>query len=172
MFNQVLSMLMAATVVLQVNGAWATADAGETNSGCKRAPLHLTIDSAEQLPAAEAVIAAMYAVPASLFSLQQQELVCALLIAIRIGAADIALHCLSWLTGVAEQGSMSEAAMEALASLPVWPACLCALLPSILAHAPCCNDRALADLAAIAAADTGSRVQRMLLAVLGDLEAV
>jgi hypothetical protein len=66
---------------------------------------------------------------------------------------------------------MSGVAMEALAGIPVWPACLHQLLLPILETAACC-DKSLVDLAAIQAADARSRVQRMLLAVFGDLEAV
>jgi hypothetical protein len=74
---------------LQGNKAWAPADADADNSALPHAVagrssrplLYLTIDSAEQLPAAEAVIAALYAVPDAHDSLQQHQHVCALLIA-------------------------------------------------------------------------------------------
>uniref|UniRef100_A0A383VJQ4 BACK domain-containing protein n=1 Tax=Tetradesmus obliquus TaxID=3088 RepID=A0A383VJQ4_TETOB len=101
----------------QAQQAWAATDANSSPgrdaaaaaAGSSRPKLHLPIDSEEQLPAAEAVIAALYNVRDALSSLQQQQLVDAAVIADRL---------------------------------------------------------------AILAADRGSRVQRMLLAVLGDLEAV
>jgi hypothetical protein len=174
-------MLTVVNLVLQ-GCAWATADVGSSAaadasmvSGCSRPLLHLTIDSAEQLPAAEAVIAALYAVPDALESLRQQQLVWALIIADKLGAEDVAKQSVKMLIDAAEQiGGLSEAAMEELASLPVWPTCLHPLLPPIVQSVPCLGDTTVEvkDLAAIVAADTGSRVQRMLLAMFGDLEAV
>jgi hypothetical protein len=112
----------------------------------------------------------MYFAPDALSSLEQQQLVAAVMLADKLGAADVAEQAVQKLLLAAEQG-MSVAALEALASLVAWPACLQPLLLRVLQRSSCC-DATLADLAAITAADTGSRVQRMLLAVLGDLEAV
>jgi hypothetical protein len=111
----------------------------------------------------------------ALTSLQQQQLADAALIADRLGAPRVAQHAVDALKAAAEQPGdaqgLSAAAMEALANLPAWPACLQPLLLPAVQHASCC-DASLPDFAAIKAADTGGRVQRMLLAVLGDLEAV
>jgi hypothetical protein len=141
--------------------------------------LYLPIDRAEQLPAAEAVIAALYDVADALGSLEQQQLVdsaiSAALIADRLAAPRVAQHAVDALKAAAEQPGegqgLTAAALDVLASQPAWPACLQPLLLPVVQRASCC-DASLADLAANKAADTGSRVQRMLLAVLGDLEAV
>jgi hypothetical protein len=134
--------------------------------------VQLTIDSAEQLPAAEAGIAAMYGVPDAISSLEQHQAVHAVVIADMVHAEAAGQQALQTLQAAAksEQG-LTAAAMQALAALPVWPSCLLQLLPTILQHAPCCSD-STADLAAVAAADAGGRVQSVLLAALGDLQAV
>jgi hypothetical protein len=135
----------------------------------------LTIDSEEQLPAATAVIAAMYGVesgPNSIGSLQQQQLVHAVVIADRLQVTPVCSQALQLLAAAAkaEQG-LSAAALDALTGLSPWPSCLLTLLPTIVQHVPCCKQRT-ADLAAIAAADTGGKVQQLLVAVLGNLQAV
>uniref|UniRef100_A0A383VVS3 BACK domain-containing protein n=1 Tax=Tetradesmus obliquus TaxID=3088 RepID=A0A383VVS3_TETOB len=84
-------------------------------------------------------------------------------------AAQEAVQALT--TAARSQGGLSAAATEALATLPAWPACLLQLLPTIMEHAPCCK-LSSADLAPIKAAANGSRIQQLLLAVFGDLEAV
>jgi hypothetical protein len=134
--------------------------------------LYLTVDSAEQLPAVEAVIAAMYGVAAALSSLDQEQLVHALLIADMVHAEAAAQQAMEPLTAAAqaEQG-LSATALEALIGLTAWPAFLLKLLTTVVQHAPCCRDR-IASLEAITAADSNSRVQRLLVAALGDLEAV
>jgi hypothetical protein len=135
----------------------------------------LTIDSEELLPAATAVIAAMYGVesgPNALSSLQQQQLVHAVVIADRLQVTSVCRQALQLLEAAskAEQG-MSAAALDALTVLSPRPSCLLAVLPSIVQHAPCCKLGA-ADLAAIAAADKGGKVQQLLVAVFGNLQAV
>jgi hypothetical protein len=69
-----------------------------------------------------------------------------------------------------EQG-LSAAALQVLAGMHARPACLVKLLPSIVKNSSCCK-LGTTDLAAIKAADTNSSVERLLLAELGDLEAV
>jgi hypothetical protein len=162
---------------LQASKAWLVAgplqEKGADNAASNRQRLRLPIDSAEQLPAAEAVIAALYGVPDALSSLEQQQLVDAVVLGDMLGAAAVAAEAVQLLKAAADHGAggLSAAALDALADLPAWPACLQPLLLPVVKHASCC-DASLADLTAITAADTGSRVQRMLLAVLGDLEAV
>jgi hypothetical protein len=85
-------------------------------------------------------------------------------------AAEQAVAALKAAAAAAGQG-LSAAALEALAGLPAWPTRLLQLVPVIMQHTLCCNKNT-AGLAAIRAADTGNRVQQLLLAVLGDLEAV
>jgi hypothetical protein len=91
-----------AYTALQAQQAWApgAADdtAGREAAACKRRQLHLTIDSAEQLPAAEAVIAALYGVLDGLRNLQLQQLVDAVMIADRIGAPALVEQAASDLT--------------------------------------------------------------------------
>jgi hypothetical protein len=136
----------------------------------------LTIDSGEQLPAATAVIAAMYGVDSgwnAMSSLQQQQLVHAVVIADRLQVTPVCRQAQQLLVEAAkaEQG-LSAAALDALTlGLSPWPSCLLTLLPTIVQHVPCCK-QSTADLAAIAAADTGGKVQRLLVAVLGNLQAV
>jgi hypothetical protein len=135
----------------------------------------LTIDTEEQLPAATAVIAAMYGVesgPNALSSLQQQQLVHAVVIADRLQVTPVCSQALALLEAAskAEQGLLAEA-LVALTRLPLWPNCLLTLLPTIVQHAPCCK-LGTADLAAIAAADEGGKVLQLLLAVFGNLQAV
>jgi hypothetical protein len=166
-----------------VQQAWAGPSANTSSpggdaaaaAGSSRPKLYLPIDSEEQLPAAEAVIAALYDVLDALSSLQQQQLVDAVFIADKLGAPKVAQRAVDALTAAAEQAEegqgLTAATQEALAGLSSWPLCLQPLLLPVIRHASCC-DAGLTDLAAIVAADTGSRVQRMLLAVLGDLEAV
>jgi hypothetical protein len=174
---------MLAVHELQAQQAWAAPDANSSSpgneagsaAGSSHRQLHLPLDSAEQLPAGEAVIAALYDVPDALSSLQQQQLVDAVVLADKLGAPKVAQRAVDALKAAAQQvegeQGLTGVALEALASLPSWPTCLYPLLLPIVQHAACCVE-GLADLAAIVAADTGSRVQRMLLAVLGDLEAV
>jgi hypothetical protein len=134
--------------------------------------VHLTIDSAEQLPAAEAVIAAMYGVPDAVSGLEQQQLVHAVVIADMVHAGTAVQQAVQALNDAAqwEQG-LSAATLQELAGLPAWPACLVKLLPAVVNCSGCCLSGAT-DLAVIQAADTGGMMQRLLLALLGDLEAV
>jgi hypothetical protein len=134
--------------------------------------VHLTIDSAEQLPAAEAVIAAMYGVPDAISSLEQQQVVHAVVIADMMHAETVAKQALQALQAAAKlEHGPTAAALHAMAGLSVWPACLLQLLPIIVEHAPCCKVNTT-DLAAITAADVGGRIQQLLVAALGDLQAV
>uniref|UniRef100_A0A383W0B1 BACK domain-containing protein n=1 Tax=Tetradesmus obliquus TaxID=3088 RepID=A0A383W0B1_TETOB len=136
----------------------------------ERRTVYLRIASAEQLSAAEAVIAAMYGVPDAISSLEQQQVVHALVIADMIGAEAAGQQALQALQAAKPEQGLSAAALGALAGLPVWPACLVQLLPSIIQHAPCCRDN-MADMAAVAAADAGGKIQQVLVAALGDLQA-
>jgi hypothetical protein len=148
----------------------AAAAAGQHTS-CPR--LELTVDSADQLPAAEAVIAAMYGMTAPMQRLTQVQLLAAALIADRIQVTAAVKQAVAALQAAAAADSgLSAAALEALASLPAWPVCLLPLLPAAVAGARCCNSRSSSELAEIQAADTNARVRRMLLAVLGNLDAV
>lgn len=133
----------------------------------------LTVGSAEELPAAEAVIATLYGVQGSLQRLYHGQLVQALLIADMIGAAEAAIQATQHLRTAAQQG-LSAAALELMAGLSAWPQCLLELLPVIVAHANCCK-QGNAELAAVPdplAAVDGSLIQRVLLRVFGDLQAV
>uniref|UniRef100_A0A383VRH4 Uncharacterized protein n=1 Tax=Tetradesmus obliquus TaxID=3088 RepID=A0A383VRH4_TETOB len=62
--------------------------ASGSSAAAARDSVHLTINSAEQLPAAEAVIAAMYGVLDALSRLQPEQLVHAVVIADMLGAGD------------------------------------------------------------------------------------
>jgi hypothetical protein len=122
-------------------------------SSSHRPTLYLTIDSAEHLPAAEALIAAMYGAPNILNSLQEQQLVQAVVIADMVHAEAAAEQAVSALKAEAEsEQGLSAAALDALAGLPAWPARLVQLVPAIVKHAPCCR-HAIADLPTITAAD-------------------
>lgn len=104
--------------------------------------------------------------------LQHDQLVQALIIADMIDAtesAEQASKCLQ--TAAASQQGISQAALNILAGLAAWPQCLQQLLPVLVANASCCKLRT-ADLAAVLAADTNRLYQRILLSVLGDLQAV
>lgn len=137
-----------------------------------RPTLELTIDSQDQLPAAEAVVAALYGAHDTLLKLDQQQQLAAALIADRVHIAPAVKHSVQALLSAAKsEEGLSAAALEALASLYPWPSCLLPLLPAAVAGAACCKGDAAADLDAIRALDSNRRVQRMLLAVLGDLDA-
>lgn len=134
--------------------------------------LNLTINSEDELPAAEAVIAGLYGVAYAFIHLRHDQLVQALIIADMIGAAEAAEQvnqCLK--TAAASQQGLSVEALEMLAGLPAWPECLLQLLPTIVAHASCCKISSF-DLVAIAAADCKGVLQRLLLSIFGDLQAV
>jgi hypothetical protein len=155
--------------------AHADVDSAEATAS-SRPQLRLTIDSAEQLPAAEAVVAALYFKQDAITSLEPMQQVTAAVLADKLGAAAVAKQAVQLLKAGAEaEQGLPVAALEALASLSCWPACLHPLLLPVVKSAACCASSALnglVELADIAAADAGSRVQRMLLAVLGNLEAV
>lgn len=137
----------------------------------------LTIDSAEHLPVAEAVIAALYGVKDCLADLQHEQLLQALVIADMIDLQEVADQILEILDSASksEQG-LSAAALNFLADLSAWPACLHQLLPSTLSHAASwpvvSGTEAPTDVKAVVAADKDGIVQRILLAVFGDLQAV
>jgi hypothetical protein len=179
---------MVLPLILAVQGARWQADAmlsepptrtirGSSSSSstaghAKRPTVHLTIDSAEQLPAAEAVIAAMYGVPDAISSLEQQQVVHAVVIADMVHAETAQQQVLQALQAAAmSQYGLAAAVLQALAGMSVWTACLLQLLLTIVEHAPCCRD-STADLEAVAAADVGGRMQQLLVAVLGNLQAV
>jgi hypothetical protein len=161
-------MLTGTMFALQAQQAWATGCADDTAGTAaaaaaaagKRRQLHLTVDCAEQLPAAEAVIAALYGVLDNLRNLQLQQLVNAVVIADRIGAPAVVEQAMSDLT-YAVAAESPTVVVDALSTLPVWPACLQPVLLPVLQRA---------KLSEMPAAEV-SKVQRMLLAVLGDLEA-
>jgi hypothetical protein len=166
--------------VLQVH-AWATSSASCSDAAafCSRPKLRLPLDSERQLLAAEAVIAAVYAVPNALLALQQHQLVDAVMLADRIGATAVAEQAVQMLTtaaaptATAEGPSLTAATVEALASLQAWPACLLPLVLPVVLSTRCCRATNTAQLAGVAAADAGKHhILCMLLAVLGDLEAV
>jgi hypothetical protein len=116
----------------------------------------------------------MYGVPDAISSLDQQQLVHAVVIADMVHAELAGQQAVQVLTAAAqsEQG-LSAKALHALASLPAWPSCLLQLLAVIVKHARCCRDvNPAADAAAVAAADIGGRIQRLLLSALGNLESV
>lgn len=137
-----------------------------------RIVLTLSIATADELPAAEAVIAKLYGVDDALFSLQHHQLVQALIIADIINATEAADLISRQLQTVAtSENGLSEVALEALAGLSAWPECLLQLLPVIIANAKCLKESS-ADLAALHAADANRRMQRLLLSVFGDLQIV
>jgi hypothetical protein len=113
----------------------------------------------------------MYGVPDAMSTLQQQQLVHAVVLADMVGKEDAAQQAVEALKSAArsEQG-LSAAALEALASLAAWPVCLLQLLAAILKSAPCCSIDT-SKLEDITAADTNSSMQRLLLAMFGDLDA-
>jgi hypothetical protein len=131
----------------------------------------LTIDTAEQLPAAEAVIAAMYSVPDALAGLTLHQLVHVVSIADMLQADAAMQQAIQALAGTHTDQCLPTAVFDALAALQVLPACLLQHIPALLCRAPCCCG-STTDLAAIAAADSSGSVQRLLLAAFGDLEAV
>uniref|UniRef100_A0A383VEL0 BTB domain-containing protein n=1 Tax=Tetradesmus obliquus TaxID=3088 RepID=A0A383VEL0_TETOB len=156
--------------------ATPTAGNGSSPSGgssiaasAQRPALYLTIDDAEQLPAAEAVIAEMYGVPGAISSLEQQQAVHAAIIADKVRVEAAGQQAVQALQAAARSERLTTAALQALAAVPDWPSCMLQLLPVILEHAPCCRD-STADLEALAAADAGGMTQQILLAVFGDLQ--
>jgi hypothetical protein len=138
-----------------------------------RPTLELTVDSADHLPAAEAVIAAMYGMTAPIQRLTQVQLLAAAVIADRIQVTAAVKQAVAALQAAAAADTgLSGAALEALAGLPAWPDCLLPLLAPAVSGTRCCSSSRSSDVASIQAADTRGRVRRMLLAVLGDLEEV
>uniref|UniRef100_A0A383W9A1 BACK domain-containing protein n=1 Tax=Tetradesmus obliquus TaxID=3088 RepID=A0A383W9A1_TETOB len=153
-------------------GSSSSSSAANRATAPERPKIYLTVGSAEQLPAAEAFIAAMYGVPDAISGLEQQQVVHVVVIADMVHAEAAGQQALQALQAAAEsEAGLEAAALEALAGLPVWPACLLQLLPSIVKHAACCRDSE-ANLAAVTAADAGGRIQKLLVAALGDLQAV
>jgi hypothetical protein len=115
----------------------------------------------------------MYGMKAPIQSLSQVQLLAAALIADRIQVTAAVKQAVAALQAAAAADTgLSGAALEALGSLPAWPACLLPLLAPAVANTHCCSSSSSSELASIQAADTRGRVRRMLLAVLGDLEAV
>jgi hypothetical protein len=111
----------------------------------------------------------MYGVPDALSSLEQQQLVHAVVTADKLAAPHAVQQTQQALAAAAqsEQG-LSAAALDLLASLPALPACLLQLLPTVLNHTRCCQPDGAANMATVSSADTasGSRVQRLLVAAL------
>jgi hypothetical protein len=113
----------------------------------------------------------MYGMTAPIQRLPQVQLLAAALIADRIQVTAAVKQAVAALQAAAAADTgLSGAALEALASLPAWPDCLLPLLAPAVSGARCCCSSS--DLASIQAADIRARVRRMLLTVLGDLEAV
>jgi hypothetical protein len=113
----------------------------------------------------------MYGVPDAISSLEQHQAVHAVVLADMVHAAAAGQQALQVLRAAANSAQgLNTATLQALARLPVWPSCLLQLLPAIVQHAPCCK-ASQTDSAAIAAADAGGRVQGVLVAALGDLQA-
>jgi hypothetical protein len=174
-FSTAFCLSALCTYVLQLQAAQKADDQPSSSSaaaGAQRPTVQLTIQSAEQLPAAEAVIAAMYGVPDAIKGLEQHQAVHAVVIADMVHAGAAGQQALQVLqAAAASDEGLAEAALQALAGLSVWPSCLLQLMPSIMKHAACCRD-STADTAAVAASDAGSRVQQLLVAAFGDLQAV
>ncbi|KAF6251589.1 FAE1/Type III polyketide synthase-like protein-domain-containing protein [Scenedesmus sp. NREL 46B-D3] len=96
---------------------------GSSSEATEHPCVHLTIDSAEQLPAAEAVIATMYGVPGATGTLEQQQLVHAVVLADMVGVEAASEQALQALTSAAlSQQGLPAAALDALAGLAAWPA--------------------------------------------------
>jgi hypothetical protein len=90
----------------------------------------LVIDSAEQLPAAEAVIAAMYGVPDAISSLEQHHAVQVAAIADMVHAEAAGQQALQVLQEAAKsKEGLTQATLQALAGLPAWPNCLLQMVP-------------------------------------------
>lgn len=138
----------------------------------ERLLLTLQVASASERTAAEAVIATLYGVHNALHSLEHEQLIQAVIIADTISALEVseqAFKCLT--TAVASEKGLSDAAMNMLAGLSNWPEYLLKLVPVIVSHTSCCN-LLLDDLAALLAADRNKFMQRLLVNVFGDLQAV
>lgn len=132
----------------------------------------LSITSEEQLPGAEAVVAAMYGLETAVSSLQQHQLVHAAVISDMLGATEAVQQAVSCLnTAILSEEGPSAVAQETLAGLHAWPVCLQKLLPAMAASAGCCKLTS-DDLDDILDADDDKVLQRMLLSVFGDLQAV
>jgi hypothetical protein len=133
--------------------------------------VRLTIDRAEQLPAAKAIIAAMYQVPDAISSLEQPQLVHALAMVEKLGVGYVMQQAMQALLNAADEPQgLSAAAWQALAGLEAWPSHLVKALPALVKHAPCCTVPA-ADLAALVAADASGSIRQSLVIALGDLQA-
>lgn len=131
----------------------------------------MTIPAADQLAAAEAVIAALYGVDTAFSNLQHEQLVHALILADMLNASEVVDKVVFCLEAAAVlNNGLSETALAALADLVAWPECLLKLLPSIAAHASCCKPTH--NLATTIAADTSKYMQRILLNVFGNIPAV
>jgi hypothetical protein len=93
----------------------------------------MTVDSAEHLPAAEAVIAAFYGDTGLLSSLDKQQQVDAAVIADRIGAAPVAELAAGYLHNedVKNIPALLQSVLDALSTLIAWPACLLPVLMTV-----------------------------------------
>jgi hypothetical protein len=112
----------------------------------------------------------MYGVPGAVGKLEQQQLLHAVVIADMVGAEAASQQASEALRDAAEaEQGLSAAAVEALAGLSAWPACLLQLLLAAVRSSPCCSS---SGSGLSGTAECQSRLQRLLLAVLGDLEAV
>lgn len=114
---------------------WQSNDqsAGSAVSGRKRdrssiddrPELHLTLNSLDQLAAAEAVIASLYAAKQPLQQLSAKQLVHAVVLAETLqlsAAAEVAMAQLQ--ADISSKECLSLAAVDVLCSLQAWPSCL------------------------------------------------
>ena len=146
------------------------AGSSSSSSSQQRPQLRVSLDAAEQLGAAEAVIACLYGRD-DVGSLPEPQLVQAVLLADRLqlqAAIDAAGEALCR-AAAAAPGGLADATLDALRALPVWPACLLPVAKAAVA-AWASSLRSGAEQAAVEA-QPGRRMRRLLLAVLGDLEA-
>lgn len=140
-----------------------------------RAEVVLGIDSEEQLPAAESVIAALYGVDDCFDDLPHDQLVHALVIADMIDLPRVAQQIMAILQAASSSAAgLSEAAQASMADLSAWPACLYQLLPSLLAQF--IRQKQLTEFVGqvqdVVDADSNSLMQSIMLAAFGDLQAV
>lgn len=137
-----------------------------------RQSFNLTIATADEVPAAEAVIAGLHGVQDAFSHLDHVQLLQAFVIANVISAEDITNQVSMLLkAATASKQGLSIAALHKLAGMRSWPVCLLQLLPVILSHASCLQENTV-DVAALLNTDISAVLQRILLQVFGDLHAV
>lgn len=95
--------------------------------------ISLRLDSAKQVPAAEAVIAALYGVQDCFVNLQHEQLLQAIVKADMIDLPEIADRVLELLhTAAKSDKGLIAAALRSLTSLSAWLVCMYQLLPTAL----------------------------------------